>query len=116
MNKNVWTTPFGLTLLIGSGLALIAGYAYGTNILSVEGNGYNAALGLENFSEASDENLLIEANREPAADAVRASEEPTSSEPIETGDREAEVPVVAPPEPAIPDEPQVETVNESDED
>jgi hypothetical protein len=114
MDRKIWTTPFGLALMIGSALALIAGYAYGTNAVYVEENVYNAAVGPDNLSDALDENLLIDANREPAAEIpVRQSETPASAPPSEPSEKQVEVPDTVPVEPDEPDEPPVETVNES---
>ena len=117
MDRKMWTTPFGLTLMIGSALALIAGYAYGTNAVFVEENAYNAALGADNFSGTMDENLLIEANREPVTEVpVRESGPPSSPSRAESSEKDVEVPDVVPAEPDEPDEPPVEIINESDND
>ena len=117
MDRKIWTTPFGLTLMIGSALALIAGYAYGTNVISVEENGYNAALSLDNLSEPIDENMLIEANREPVTEVpVRDSGPPASPPPAESSEKGVEVPDLVPVEPDESDEPPVEVINESGND
>lgn len=117
MDRKMWTTPFGLTLMIGSALALIAGYAYGTNAVFVEENAYNAALGADNFSGTMDENLLIEANREPVTEVpVRESETPAFPPPAAPREKDMVDRVVVPAEPDEPDEPPVEIINESEND
>lgn len=115
MDRKIWTSPFGLALIIGSALALIAGYAYGTNAVYVDSNAYNAALSPDNFSGVMDENLLIEENREPATEAsAPRSNPPPSPSPSESREKDAEVPDAVPAEPVEPDEPPVEIVNESE--
>ena len=117
MDRKIWTTPFGLTLMIGSALALIAGYAYGTNAIFVEENAYNLALGSDNFSGTMEENLLIEANREPVTEVpVRDSGPPASPPPAESSEKGVEVPDLVPVEPDESDEPPVEVINESGND
>ena len=114
MDRKIWTTPFGLALMIGSALALVAGYAYGTNAISVEANAYNSIVELDNVSGTLDENLLIDANREPVAEApVRQPETKSAPPQAETREEETGPPDAAAPEPEEPDEPSVETVNEA---
>ena len=114
MRRNVWTTPFGLALLIGSGFALILGYAYGRNVVSVPQTDYNSALGFENMSGPTDENLLIDANREPAtSEPVRTRENEAPAPAVDTRVKEVEVPAVTLPETDAPDEADAPPANES---
>ena len=115
MDKKVWTTPFGLALIIGSALALIAGYAYGTNVVSLDSNGYNAMAGPDNFSGTLDENLLIEDPSGPAtATRLPKPDTPAAPSPAEPKEKEAEGPDIVPAEPV--EEPPVEITNEADND
>jgi hypothetical protein len=71
MNRNSWTTPFGLAFLVGSVAALIAGYATGSGMRG--GSELNMAVPSLNAAEPYvDENALIAANREPAAPVAPA--------------------------------------------
>lgn len=116
MDRKIWTTPFGLALTGGSALALIAGYAYGTNGLYVEANAYNSTIALDNAMVPLDENLLIDANREPVTEIPARESGPSSAPPVQPPETESEPPEDSPPEPEQPDEPPVETVNESGND
>ena len=113
MDRKIWTTPFAIALMGGSALALVAGYAYGTNAIAVEENGYNAVIGLDNMAQPLDENLLIEANREPVTQVPVRTDTPAPPPPVDTREKVDEVPDVAPAEQAEPDEPPEVTVNES---
>ena len=115
MDRKIWTRPFTIALMGGSALALVAGYAYGTNAIAGEETGYNAVVALDNMAQPLDENLLIEANREPVTEVPVRTGTPASPAPVDTRVKPAEVPDDAPPEPAEPDEPAVVTVNESED-
>jgi hypothetical protein len=117
MRRNIWTTPFGLAFMIGSAFALVAGYAYGRNFVSVAVTDLNVAEGYDNMSAPTDENLLIEANREPAAsEPIRPREDERPAQATDRQEREAEVvdvPIAEPDRPAEADEP---AINESEQD
>ena len=67
MNRNSWTSPFGLAFLVGSLAALVAGFFTGAGMRG--GSELNLASPmLNNMAEPYvDENALVAANREPAA-------------------------------------------------
>jgi hypothetical protein len=119
MNRNSWTSPFGLAFLVGSLAALVAGFFTGAGMRG--GSELNVVVPmLNNAAEPYvDENALIAANREPvpppapapapapvqAAPAAEAQAEPsetiaapTTRSPSGTG-AEAEP---LPPEPRYP--------------
>ena len=69
MNRNSWTSPFGLAFLVGSLAALVAGFATGSGMRA--GTELNMATPSMNLTEPYvDENALIAANREPTAPAT----------------------------------------------
>ena len=96
MNRNSWTSPFGLAFLVGSLAALVAGFATGSGMrggselnMTEPGN-----LSLNLVEPYVDENALVAANREPAPTAAAPPPPVASPAPEEVEP--------APPSPASP--------------